>query len=181
MSDGITLTIKLRLRDRHAAELARQARAVNFVWNYCNETSGIAWRRDHRWLSGFDLEQLTAGSSKMLDLHSHTIQQVCLRFARSRDKARRASIRWRGKKSLGWVPFSTGHVAFNGESLKFRGASYAPMHLNPHLVAGIKMELWQPDREEQLAAVEILLASPLPHEVRLHLRDFHADLTGGRR
>lgn len=45
----------------------------------------------------------------------------------------------------------------------------------------IPRELWQPDREEQLAAVEILLASPLPHEVRLHLRDFHADLTGGRR
>ena len=28
-----TLTFKFRLKDKHAAELNRQARAVNFVWN----------------------------------------------------------------------------------------------------------------------------------------------------
>ena len=33
-----TVTFKFRLRDKHAAELNRQARAVNFVWNYLNET-----------------------------------------------------------------------------------------------------------------------------------------------
>lgn len=32
-------------------------------------------------------------------------------------------------------------------------------------------ELWQPDRNEQLAAVEILLASPLPYEARLVIRE----------
>lgn len=32
------LTYKLRLRDKHASELNRQARAVSYVWNYCNET-----------------------------------------------------------------------------------------------------------------------------------------------
>ena len=31
------LTYSLRVRDRHTAELSRQARVVNFVWNYCNE------------------------------------------------------------------------------------------------------------------------------------------------
>ena len=32
------LTLKLWLKDRHAAELNRQARVVNVVFNYCNET-----------------------------------------------------------------------------------------------------------------------------------------------
>jgi putative transposase len=31
-----TLTFNFRLRDKHTAELNRQARAVNFVWNYYN-------------------------------------------------------------------------------------------------------------------------------------------------
>lgn len=39
------VTIKLRLKDKHAAELNRQARAVNFVWNYCNETQHRAASR----------------------------------------------------------------------------------------------------------------------------------------
>ena len=40
-----TITVKLRLRDKHAACLRRQARAVNLCWNFCNETqkkAGVA-------------------------------------------------------------------------------------------------------------------------------------------
>lgn len=134
-----TLTIKLRLRDKHAAELNRQARAVNFVWNYCNETSRKAWDRDRRWLSGFDLCGLSAGSSAALNLHAQSIQVICRQYASSRDKAKRAGIRWRGKKSLGWVPFNTGKVSFDGRSLKFFGVRYQPMHVDKRLVAGMKI------------------------------------------
>lgn len=141
MSDLIVqaLTIKLRLRDKHAAELNRQARAVNYVWNYLNETSRAAWNRDHRWLSNFDMQKLTAGASKDLDIHAHTIQRICKQFTVARDRAKRAGLRWRGRKSLGWVPFNTGHVTFNGETLKFRGAHYQPIHLNRRLLAGAKV------------------------------------------
>lgn len=132
------LTIKLRLREKHAAELNRQARAVNFVWNYLNETSRKAWSRDRRWLSAFDLGKLTAGTSKELDLHAHTIKRVCDQFATSRDKAKRAGIRWRGRNSIGWVPFNTGHVSFDGETLKFRGIAYETMHLRDQLVPGMR-------------------------------------------
>jgi hypothetical protein len=52
------LTIKLRLRDKFAAELSRQAQAVNVVWNYCNEAQRHMLRWD-RWLSAFDLHRLT--------------------------------------------------------------------------------------------------------------------------
>src|SRR5262245_43932752 len=41
----------------------------------------------------------------MLGLHSDTVQAVCKQFVSSRDRHRRRP-RWRGKKSLGWVPFA---------------------------------------------------------------------------
>lgn len=132
------LTYKFRLRDKHASELNRQARAVNFCWNYLNETSRKAWDRDRKWLSRYELSALISGANKELDVHSHTLQRVCQEFSKARDKARRAGIRWRGRKSLGWVPFNTGHVGFDGECFKFRGIRYETMHLRD-LPAGAKI------------------------------------------
>lgn len=122
------LTYRFRLRDKHSADLNRQARAVNYVWNYCNETQQKAARARRKWLSAIDLMRLTAGSSKDLDLHAHTIQGVCKQYARSREAKRKAWLRFRGRKSLGWVPFNTGHVSIVGQTFKFRGRIYEPMH-----------------------------------------------------
>jgi putative transposase len=55
-----TLTFKFGLRDKHTAELNRQAWAVNVIWNYCNEAQRHMLRWD-RWLSAFDLQKLTTG------------------------------------------------------------------------------------------------------------------------
>lgn len=134
-----TLTIKLRLRDKHASELNRMARAVNYVWNYCNETQRKAARARRKWLSAFDLQRLTNGAGKELDLHAHTIQRVCKTYDTSRRTHKKAWLRWRGKKSLGWVPFNTDHVSFNGSTFKFRGVTYQTMHLHPALVTGMKI------------------------------------------
>lgn len=123
------LTYRFRLRDKHAAELNRQARAVNVVWNYCNEMQQKAAREKRRWLTWQDLQKLTAGSSKDLDLHSHTIQQVCQYYDNSRRTSRKAWLRFRGHGSLGWVPFNNGHVWFDGKSFVFRRTRYEPMHL----------------------------------------------------
>jgi IS605 OrfB family transposase len=124
----VQLTYRFRLRDCHAAELDRQAVAVSFVWNYCNETQQKAVRMGRRWLSAVDLMRLTAGAAKELDLHAHTIQGVCKQYERSRRMHHKAWLRYRGRKALGWVPFNTGHVAIIGQSFKFRGKIYRPMH-----------------------------------------------------
>jgi putative transposase len=50
-------------------------------------------------------DKLTTGSAAMLGLHSDTLQAVCKQFVASRNLHRRRP-RWRGKKSLGWVPFA---------------------------------------------------------------------------
>jgi len=123
------ITYKLRLRDTHAGELNRQARAVNFVWNYLNQTQRKAARECRRWLSGFDLMRLTAGTSEELNLHAHTIQRVCRAYADARRGHKKPWLRWRGRRSLGWVPFNTGHVTFDGAAFTFRGVRYETMHL----------------------------------------------------
>lgn len=133
-----TITVKIRLRDKHAAGLRRQARAVNVVWNYANETQKKAAQARRKWLSVFDLMKLTAGAGKELDLHAHTIQRVCRAYDDARRTQKKAWLRWRARKSLGWVPFNTGHVLFDGEAFVFRGVRYAAMHLREHLKPGMR-------------------------------------------
>jgi putative transposase len=84
--------------------LNQQARAVNFVWNYCNDRQKDALRFGRKWLSGFDLNNLTAGSSGELGLLATTVNQICQQYAKSRSQKNRPSLQYRGKKTLGWVP-----------------------------------------------------------------------------
>src|SRR5215472_16226310 len=87
------LTFRYRIKDATTAKRLRaHARAVNCVWNYCGEIP-------------FDLIKLTTGCSALLGLHSDTVQAVCKQFAANRNAAR-SRPHWRGKKSLGWIPFA---------------------------------------------------------------------------
>lgn len=45
------------------------------------------------------------------------------------------------------------------------------MSTHSNLLDSKTRELWQPDRHEQLAACEILLASPLPSDARVVIRE----------
>lgn len=124
-------TIKLRIKDKHATELNRQAAAVNYVWNYCNETQIKAVKSGRKWLSGFDLQKLTSGSSKELGLLAQTICQICSVYFESRLSHRKASLRWRGRKSLGWVPFKQGRhgvTILGAGRIKFNGHVFETMH-----------------------------------------------------
>lgn len=121
---------RFRLRDTAASELTRQSKAVNIVWNFCNERQKEAVSKGRRWLTKYDLQKLTAGSSKELNIHAHTIQGVCHQYERSRVQHKKSSLRWRvsnptsPKRSLGWVPFNKGHVTFKAGSFWFRGREY---------------------------------------------------------
>lgn len=119
------LTYRYRIKDKHARRLNAQARAVNFVWNYCNETQQKAARDGRRWFTGYDLWKLVAGCTKEgLDLHSHSAMRVCVQYDKSRRQQRKPWLRWRSKRSLGWVPFNTGHVVLRGSAFVFRGEHY---------------------------------------------------------
>lgn len=122
------LTYKFRVKDGSSGtrnELLRQARAVNSVWNYCCEIQRQAMKWGRRWPSYFDLTKLTSGTSKELGLHCETIMAVCSAFATARDTERKCP-RWRGEKSLPWVPFNHADriVAFNSGGVVFRRRKY---------------------------------------------------------
>jgi transposase len=96
--------------------------AVNRVWNYCNEVSMLAWRRNRHWLSYHDLRVLTKGTSHDLGLSSQTIQSVCMEYAIRRRQFRKRRLSWRSRKrSLGWIPFPNQALRMEGDAVRFGG------------------------------------------------------------
>jgi putative transposase len=75
------------------------------------------------------LEDLTAGSSKELDLPSAIIQKVCRQYVKSRKQHKKSWLRYRGRKSLGQVPFRNDQMFFDGKVFVLNGIHYEPMHL----------------------------------------------------
>jgi IS605 OrfB family transposase len=111
--------------------LNQQARTVNFVWNYCNDRQKDALRYGRPWLTGFDLNKLTAGSSKELGLHSGVINAACEQFAKSRIQHHRPYLRYRGRKSLGWVPMKGRDLHREGNAFRFAGNTFRVFHSRP--------------------------------------------------
>ena len=111
--------------------LNSQARACNFVWNFCNQTQQQALKWNKRWPTGFDLNRLTAGSSKELALHAGTINAVCEQYAKSRRQRNRPFLRWRGRRSLGWVPLKGRDLKRSGEAFRFAGHTFRVFHSRP--------------------------------------------------
>ena len=111
--------------------LNRQRRAVNFVWNFCNDTQKFALKWHKRWPSGFDLNTLTTGTSKDLGLHAGTINAVCEQYAKSRAQKQRPYLRYRGKKSLGWVPFKGRDLKREGNAFRFHGQTFRVFYSRP--------------------------------------------------
>ena len=111
--------------------LNRQSRACNVVWNYCNDRQKDALRFGRPWLSGFDLNKLTTGSSKELGLHSGTVNAVCEQYARSRSQKKRPYLRYRGKRSLGWVPIKGRELKREGDAFRFAGNTFRVFNSRP--------------------------------------------------
>jgi transposase len=111
--------------------LNSQARACNFVWNFCNETQKQALKWNKRRPTGFDLNRLTAGSSKELDLHAGTINAVCEQYAKSRRQCNRPFLRWRGRRSLGWVPLKGRNLKREGDAFRFAGNTFRVFNSRP--------------------------------------------------
>lgn len=117
------LTFKYRVKNLHGT-LNQQARAVNFVWNYVNDAQRHAVRWDQQWLSGFTLTYMTAGSGAELGLLATTISAICKQYAKSRTQHRRPWLRYRGRRTLGWVPFRADNLKAADGGFRFNGRVY---------------------------------------------------------
>lgn len=126
-------TLKLRIKDKHTKAMLAMARNVNTVWNFCNETQYRSLKRycnrPKVWLSGFDLQKLTAGFSKCegVQIDSRTVQETCKEFATRLRQFRRQRLNWRVSErkspeySLGWVPFKGEGIRYKNGQLHFNG------------------------------------------------------------
>jgi transposase len=125
----VVITLRYRIKDASSANgLDRHACSVNYVWNYCNETSFHAIRNHGKFLSAIDLKNLTSGSAKELGLNSVTVQAICEEYVTRRVQFKKRKLRWRtsrgSRRSLGWIPFKANSIQIDGDKVCYLGHSY---------------------------------------------------------
>lgn len=164
------LTLRLKVRSESYRWLNAAAREVNTVWNWCNATSIDAadrHRRAHaRFLSGFDLCNLSAGASQYFDrIGAGTIQRVCCEYAAKRRAAGRVKLRWRvsrgARRSLGWVPFKAASLKRQGACVRF-----CRKHLRVFERARLERVKWRDGCFAQDAVGDWCLCLPVQREVQ---------------
>jgi hypothetical protein len=130
---SFTRTLPLKVRAEAYPWLNAAAVEVNQVFNWANATSIDAADRNRRakakWLSGFDLCNLSAGATEFFErIGAGTIQRICVEYATKRRAARRVKLRWRvsrgARRSLGWVPFKAANLRRRGVALRFCGKAF---------------------------------------------------------
>jgi putative transposase len=122
----LTRVLRVRVKEKHAPFLLAQAREVNQVFNFCNETGLKILEREGRFCSGYDLDALTAGATKEgLSLHSQTLQAISSEYCTRRAQFKKRKLRWRvsrgSRRSLGWIPFKTSAIKFKNGQIHYQG------------------------------------------------------------
>ncbi|MGB8421342.1 RNA-guided endonuclease InsQ/TnpB family protein [Paraburkholderia sp.] len=126
----MTLVYRYRVKSLNGL-LNQQSRAVNYVWNFCNDTQKHALKWGKKWPTGFDLNVLTTGSSKALGIHSGTVNATCEQYAKSRSQHKRPYLRYRGRKTLGWVPLKGRDLKREGDAFRFAGNTFRVFSSRP--------------------------------------------------
>ncbi len=121
----MVLTFRYRLKDgNQRVQLKKLAGQVNLVWNASNEVIRENWRRSRKYTTKADLNAITRGASKEMDLNSQTIQAVSYEVLLRTQKAQKR-IRFRtGRRNLGWMPFNGQTVKYCGDSISYNGFKF---------------------------------------------------------
>lgn len=127
-----TATLRLKVKPESYSWLNAAAVEVNQVWNWANATSMKAARPyagKTKWLSGFDLNNLSAGASACFErIGAGTIQLINQEYAAKRKQFKKLKLRWRAskgaKRALGWVPFKAANLKRHGTAIRFCGKTF---------------------------------------------------------
>ncbi|WP_205663289.1 RNA-guided endonuclease InsQ/TnpB family protein [Alteromonas facilis] len=116
-------TLQVRVKDKHIPYLCSQAIKVNYVWNYINQLSSRVIKEKRVFLSDYDIQRFTNGSSKLIGLHSQTIQEISKEYVTRRDQYKKHRLAWRksrgAKRSLGWIPLKSGSASYRNGQIYF--------------------------------------------------------------
>jgi putative transposase len=121
----VKVTYRYRVKDKHKASLNRQAKAVNYVWNYCNYVQKQALKWNRKWPTGYDLQRLTSGTSKELGISSDSIGKICAQYEKSRRQHKKPYLRYRGRNSLGWIPLKGREIKIRNDGFFTFGETYS--------------------------------------------------------
>ena len=128
----ILKTLKVRVKDKHAAVLKQWAFECNQIWNEANATTadysyvpvpGVGWIRNT--FTAFDLQKVMKGfnGERGFTLHSQTIQEVIATHAKARKQFKTDKLRWRvsggSRRSLGWIPFKSGAAVWKDGQVRY--------------------------------------------------------------
>lgn len=120
------ITYKFRIKDSVSRKyLCKMAGSVNFVWNHAQELSLKALDKDKKFLTKFELNNLTAGMSHEVKLHSQTIQAINEEYATKRKQFKKRKLNWRtAKRSLGWIPFKASALKLNNDTVRYNKRTF---------------------------------------------------------
>jgi len=104
--------------------LRKAARKVNFVWNYCNDVQRQAVKAKRKWLTNYEFAALTAGTSRELDLSAQTIASIGRQYEQSRKQHKKPWLKWRGKKSLGWIPLTNQVLKYKDGDFRYMSRTF---------------------------------------------------------
>jgi IS605 OrfB family transposase len=121
-------------------------------------------------------------------LHAGTINAVCEQYAKCRRQSNRPFLRWRGRRSLGWVPSKGRDLKREGQAFRFAGSTFRVFHSRPLPEGKIKdgTNFSGDARGHWFLNIVVEVAAPKPRPVRsgigidLGLKDFAALSTGDK-
>jgi putative transposase len=123
-------TLKIRIKDKHSKVLNQMASEVNFVWNYVNDLCFRHLQKTGQFFSAYDVASYTAGTSKICNLHSDTIQAIAEELIIRRKQFKKAKLKWRvsnkksARRSLGWIPFKKRAIKYSDGCVTYKKIRY---------------------------------------------------------
>lgn len=125
-SETIVKTLSLRVKDKHAKDLLKQSKEVNFVWNFVNELSYKHTQRTGKFFSAYDLDKYTSGSTKEgISIPAQSVQAINEEYATRRKQFKKIKLKWRksngSQRSLGWIPFKKSSIKYKNGQVYYQG------------------------------------------------------------
>jgi IS605 OrfB family transposase len=126
-------TIRLKVKPESYVWLNGAAIEVNQVWNWaaatCADAADRGRRASAKFLSGYELCALSAGSSKLFEyIGADTIARICIEYSNKRRQSGKIRLKWRAsggsRKSLGWIPFKASGVIRCDSGLRYSSKAF---------------------------------------------------------